>query len=316
MNNRIPQQSNKMSMQLLIQISLAASFLISGNEILAQNVLLKGENRAYIAPEISPDGRYVAITSKGYTGLWTMRTDGFSLRQFSSVRGAGYIKRWSPDSKWILYRENNGGRQELKIGEVFTRNISSISISVKKFEDVRWIDNDKLYLRSNGKISYMRSGVNVQNSKKNRTVIYTDSEKIYLESLEKKNIDIIDPVLGVQYLDAVLSPDGSKVVFQIVGGNLQVYELNNFQLHDLGIGSSPRWSPNGEKIVYQLTTDDGHRVTSSNLYLINFDGTGKLQLTDTRNVHEMRPSFYPKGNRIIYDTDLLGEIRTMIVPLR
>ena len=305
-----------MSIQLLIQISLITSFLISGNEILAQNVLLKGENIAYIAPEISPDGRYVAITSKGYTGLWTMRTDGYNLRQFSSVRGAGYIKRWSPDSKWILYRENNGGRQELKIGEVFTRNVSSIGIPVRKFEDVRWIDSDKLYLRSNGKISYMRSGVNVQNTEKNQTVVHTDSEKIYLESPEKKNIDIIDPVLGVQYLNAVLSPDGSKVAFQIVGGNLQVYELNNFQLYDLGKGSRPRWSPNGEKIVYQLTTDDGHRVISSDLHLINFDGTGKLQLTNTPNVHEMRPSFYPKGNRIIYDTDLLGEIRTMTVPVR
>ena len=304
MNNRIQ------------QLILAASILISGSEVLAQKVLLKGENRTYISPEISPDGRYVAFTSKGYTGLWTMRTDGNSLRQFSSVRGAGYIKRWSPDSKWILYRENNSGRQELKIGEVFTRNVTSVGISVKKFEDVRWIDSDKLYLRSGTEIYYIRSGLNVQESKKNHSIVYTDSEKIYLESLEKKSADIIDPVLSARYLEPVLSPDGSKLAFQIVGGNLQVYELNNFQLYDLGKGSRPRWSPNGKKIVYQLTTDDGHRVISSDIYLINFDGTGKLQLTNTPNVHEMRPSFYPKGNRIIYDTDLLGEIRTMTVPVR
>ena len=316
MNNRIQQQRDKIWIQILIQFSLAAIFLISGNEVLAQNVLLKGESIAYIAPEISPDGRYVAVTSKGYTGLWTIRTDGYNLRQFSSVRGAGYIKRWSPDSKWILYRESNNGRQELKIGEVFTRNVSSISISVRKFEDVRWIDSDKLYLRSNDKITYVRSGLNVQENKKNRTVVYTDSEKIYLESVGKKSADIIDPVLGVQYLEPVLSPDGSKVAFQIVGGNLQVYELNTFQLHDLGKGSNPRWSPNGEKIVYQMTTDDGHILISSELYLINFDGTDKLQLTNTQNVHEMRPVFYPKGNRIIYDTDLLGEIRTIRAPVR
>jgi len=87
-------------------------------------------------------------------------------------------------------------------------------------------------------------------------------------------------------------------------------------LHDLGKGGNPRWSPDGTKIVYQITLDDGHRVISSDIYLINFDGTDKLQLTKTQNVHEMRPSFYPKGNRIIYDTDLLGEIRTMKVPVR
>ena len=295
---------------------LVASFLISGNGVLAQKVLLKGEEIAFIAPEISPDGMYVAITSKGYTGLWTIRTDGYNLRQFSSVRGAGYIKRWSPDSKWILYRENTDGKQELKIGETFTRNVSSISIPMRKFEDVRWIDNDKLYIRSSGKITYMRSGLNVQDNKKNQTIAYTDSEKIYLESPSKKSTDIIDPVLGVRYIDPVLSPDGRMLVFEILGGNLQVYELNNFQLHDLGKGNNPRWSPNGEKILYQITMDDGHSVISSDLYLTNFDGTEKLQLTKTQYVHEMRPSFYPKGNRIIYDTDLLGEIRTMKVAVR
>jgi len=187
---------------------------------------------------------------------------------------------------------------------------------VRKFEDVGWIDSDKIYLRSNGIITYQRSGLNVQNNKKNQMVVYTDSEKIYLESVEKKSADIIDPVLGVRYLDPVLSSDGSKIAFQIEGGNLQVYELHNFQLHDLGMGSSPRWSPNGEDIVYQLTIEDGQRLISSEIYLIKFDGTDKLQLTDTRYVHEMRPSFYPKGNRIIYDTDLFGEIRTLRVPVR
>ena len=295
---------------------LVASFLISGNGVLAQKVLLKGEEIAFIAPEISPDGMYVAITSKGYTGLWTIRTDGYNLRQFSSVRGAGYIKRWSPDSKWILYRESNDGKQELKIGETFTRNVSSIRIPVRKFEDVRWIDNDKLYIRSSGNITYLRSGLNVESNKKNQMIVYTDSEKIYLESPGKKSTDIIDPVLGVQYIDPVLSPDGRMLAFEILGGNLQVYELNTFQLHDLGRGGNPGWSPDGKKIVYQITLDDGHSVISSDLYLTNFDGTEKLQLTKTQYVHEMRPSFYPKGNRIIYDTDLLGEIRTMKVPVR
>ena len=298
------------------QLILAACFLTAGNEVQAQKVLLKGETIAYIAPEVSPDGMYFAVTSKEHTGLWTMRTDGYNLRQFSSVEEAGYIKRWSPDSKWILYRENNSGSQVLKIGEVFTRNISSVSIPVRNFEDVGWIESDKLYLRSNGKITYQRSGLNVQNNKKNHVVVYTDSEKIFLVSVGKKNADIINPVLGARYLEPVLSPDGSKIAFQIDGGNLQVYELSNFQLHDLGMGSSPRWSPDSEIIVYQLTADDGQYVISSEIYLINFDGTDKLQLTDTQNVHEMRPSFYPKGNRIIYDTDLLGEIRTMRVPVR
>ncbi|MCH8288679.1 MAG: PD40 domain-containing protein [Candidatus Marinimicrobia bacterium] len=293
-------------------------FLLVG-EVYAQKVLIKGAGIGLIDAEISPDGRYVALTSVGFDGVWTVRADGYSLRQFSNVKGAGQIKRWSPDSKWLLFKENAGEggliREELKIGEVYTGNISSINIPMRMFDDVRWFDSDKLYIRSGGKANYVRSGLIVDlKYRAAPQIAYTETNKMFVESYTGNSPDNINPVLGSEYRDAVLSEDGKMIAFMVIGGNLQVYELENFQLHDLGRGERPRWSPDGERLVYQITSLIGENVKSSDIYLIKFDGSGKTQMTNSVNVHEMRASFFPDGKKIIFDTDKLGEIRTMRVP--
>lgn len=293
--------------------------LIWSNDALAQKTLIKQEGMIFVAPEVSPDGKFIALTLKGYRGLWVVRSDGYDLRQLSEIRGAGYIKRWSPDSKWLLFREtfreNNKTKQLLKVAEVYSKNVSGISAPVNKFEDVRWFSDDKLYLRSEGKALYIKSGLYVETKKSiNQTAVHTDSKKIILENMNKAELRALTPVLGASYLNPILSPDGKKIVFKVIGGNLQVYELDNFQLHDLGAGERPNWSPDNERIIYQISTDDGHTITSSDIYIIKFDGTKKTAVTLTKNVYEMRPSFFPGGKKIIYDTDLLGEIRTIKVP--
>jgi len=304
--------------KLLIYLIFSASLLWSA-DALAQKTLIKQEGMTFIAPEVSPDGNYIALTLKGYTGLWVVRSDGYDLRQLSEVRGAGIIKRWSPDSKWLLFREtsheNNKTKQLLKVGEVYSKNVSGINTPVRKFEDVRWFSTDKLYLRSEGKTLYFKSGLFVDTkSSKIQVAVHTDSKKIILENMYNADYNIFTPVLGVNYLNPRLSPDGTKIVFKVIGGNLQVYELNTFQIYDLGKGERPSWSPDSGRIIYQIATDDGHSITSSDIFIINFNGAKKTKITRTKNINEMNPSFFPDGKRIIYDTNLLGEIRTVKVP--
>ena len=304
--------------QWVIYLIFSGILTWSGDAI-AQKTLIKQDGMAFVAPEVSPDGSYIALTSKGYTGLWVVRSDGYDLRQLSEAKGSGYIKRWSPDSKWLLFREtfreNNKTRQLLKVGEVYTKNVSAINAPVRKIEDVRWFSDDKLYLRSEGKTLYIKSGLFVDNKKSRvSTAVHTDSKKIIIENMNKAELRTLTPVLGANYLNPVLSPDGRKIVFNVIGGNLQGYDLDNFQIHDLGQGENPNWSPDSKSIIYQIATDDGHAITSSDIYLIKFDGTKKIQITQTKYINEMRPSFFPGGKKIIYDTDLLGEIRTVRLP--
>ena len=73
--------------------------ILGSSSAVAQRILIREDDTAFTAPDVSPDGKYIALTSKGYKGLWIVRSDGYDLRRVSDQRGTGYIKRWSPDSK-------------------------------------------------------------------------------------------------------------------------------------------------------------------------------------------------------------------------
>ena len=68
-------------------------------------------------------------------------------------------------------------------------------------------------------------------------------------------------------------------------------ELDGGNLTQMREGLFPMWSPDGERIVF------GH---NGDIWMINADGTGLTQLTNTSEVYEGIPSFSTSGERIVY----------------
>ena len=73
-----------------------------------------------------------------------------------------------------------------------------------------------------------------------------------------------------------------------------------------GFCGSPMWSPNGKKIAYSRTTDDVEG--NGEIYLMNADGSGKVNLTKSPDRYEFSPSFYPSGRRIIFTAAPKGNL--------
>jgi len=99
------------------------------------------------------------------------------------------------------------------------------------------------------------------------------------------------------------SPDGSKIVFSSDrGGDLGIYVMGADgsgveKLTD--VGDLPSWSPDGAKIAYACDYD---------VCVMNSDGTGSVNLTNTGLVHEhtMPGSWSPDGTKILYRSDVHG----------
>jgi serine/threonine-protein kinase len=106
------------------------------------------------------------------------------------------------------------------------------------------------------------------------------------------------------WLNAVFSPDGRTLAMTIYDGKHYdnwVYDWGRDVLsrltHDLGVATSPVWTPGGLRIVFS-STRDGQSV--SNLYGQRADGTGDAQRLTNSNNAQTPASVHPGGKLIAF----------------
>ncbi len=128
---------------------------------------------------------------------------------------------------------------------------------------------------------------------------------------------------GVYTTEAVVSPDGKRIVFtSLKDGDLEIYTMNvdGTDMRRLtttpGYDGGPWWSPDGTKIVYRawhpvdsaLAVDRallGQRLVRPNrmeLWVMNADGSGQTQITQLGGAN-FGPSWAPDGKRIIFSSN-------------
>jgi hypothetical protein len=120
--------------------------------------------------------------------------------------------------------------------------------------------------------------------------------------------DIKKRITDKEYRFVQLAPDVSKFIGKNSRGEIIVFDSTGNEMANLGTGlilsegRTGNWSPDSKKIVYFDTKEDGHYVLASEIYLINVDGSGKIQLTDTPDELEHDPVWSPDGTKIAYWT--------------
>lgn len=259
-------------------------------------------------PVFSPDGSKIAFTKSGYVGLYIFNLSDGSISQISDEPAAGYGYKWSSDSKNILSRvtryEGPRGYVSLKIFDVATGKSVQVTDETTNMPYLpQWsASNDKVLLPQKEGIKIFQSGKEPAIlERQNEVVVYTNYDKIIVENISNAEVNTIEPIKGEKYLNVIASPDGSKIAFEVYGGNLYVMNSNGTNLIDLDVGYNPVWTPDSKSLVYMITEDDGHTYTASDIFMINTDGTNKRNLTNTDDSIEMNPSISPDGKTIAYE---------------
>ena len=121
-------------------------------------------------------------------------------------------------------------------------------------------------------------------------------------------------------LGAVWSPDGKTIAFygvqfapnaagQLVAGTPQIFLIDvgtraqRPLLNDLGEpvrGRFPSWSPDGRQIAFDTSGP------TSNIAIINLDGTGSKQITNEPTSRSTRPDWSPDGRKLAFARGSVG----------
>lgn len=102
------------------------------------------------------------------------------------------------------------------------------------------------------------------------------------------------------YLWESLSPDGTKVMFVAAGKGVFITDLEGNIVANPGKYEAPVWFGN-DHILVQNTTDDGHQYSSSQILLLNLNGTESQAITRPESMTFSPTASFDSG-RVVYTT--------------
>jgi len=279
--------------------------------------LVGGEHQSCMLPVWSPDGNKIAFTGPGYAGIWVLEVQNGQIKQISNETAVGFGFAWSGSGAAIVSRVTRyEGARRFNAVKVFNVNtgqawpLTEYQLGLRGLPN--WTENDRrIYIFDGQKLNVFDSGIETPDLQKTATgkpLHYIENGQIAVKQTGSDKASTFDPLGGRRYINLVASPDGGKLAFEVVGGDMYVMNVDGTGLIDLGTGNRPQWSPDGQYLVYQITEDNGHDFTRSDIYTISIAGTDKAQLTNTNARLEMNASWSPDGNRIVFDTFEEGAI--------
>ncbi len=281
------------------------------------------DTERYTNVQWSPDGTKLAFSKEGYRSLIVLDVATQTRKTVTQADDAGMFYEWSADGNEILYREtqiNNGPRlQRLCVADM-QGNIQYVTVPKLAMQAGAWrytANGKKQVVSQDAKIVKQPIVKQLPVAKRKKGVVaatkkatYTpyndpDEQMFYLVDNETGEKRLLNDNFG---LEPEISPDGTKVVFNNVD-DLIVVDVDGKNRKNLGRGFRATWI-NNNQLVFQIATDDGHTYTGSELYMINIDGTNRVQLTHTPDVFEMFASWNGETNQLAFISFVDGQVYT------
>jgi len=258
------------------------------------------EQGKFYHPVGNYDDTKILFSSDNYKGLWIFDNITGKISKINDYISAGYNADFTKD------------------GEVISRNDNFLNnrrfISVMKYNPVTKTETTLVEnLRGVSEIKLIR-GEAVAYSKEKQVVTEfmnnklnkIDVDKIPILLVENSNLvlykggkrKVLNPLGEGNYIWASVSPNGSRLLFTLVGVGSFVTDLNGTVLTELGYAHFPQWSKDGNWITFMKDYDDGEKVIDSELYVASADGKTIVNITNTKDVYEMYPQWSKIGNAI------------------
>jgi Tol biopolymer transport system component len=233
---------------------------------------------------------------------------------------------WSNDGKWITFQSTRDGRT---CDQQYVMRADGSDLS--RISDGRGKTTCGWFLPGSDRVLFASSTAHDE-----ACPAKPDPSKGYVWPLDKYDLYTVNrdgtgttrlTNYDIYTAEAVLSPDGKKIVFtSLKDGDLDIYTMNVDgtdvrQLTDApGYDGGPWWSPDGTKIVYRAhhPKDAGElaqyqellaqgliRPSKVELFVMNADGSDQRQVTALGGAN-FGPSWSPDGTKIIFSSNFVA----------
>lgn len=222
--------------------------------------------------------------------VYTMNADGSDIEQVTNDAGHKYYPTWSPDGNTIAYTATGG--QSVRDTDIYTINTEA---------------NNVTQIADNIQVSYLTWSPNGQLIA--MTVKVEDESRtteIGILNADGTNGTLLtDNTFNDGFFGASWSPNSQNIVFGACPDECGLYTMHidglNPQLLISGYYDAPAWSPDGQQIVF------GNGLqSSSDLFIVNADGSNLRTLLKQDTFRPLFPSWSPDSKEIVFAADFGG----------
>lgn len=287
-------------------------------EIVGEVRQLTPDDQYFMRPSWSPGGETLAFTSRNHQGIWLVDLTSGTITEAVSKPGAGYEFAWSPDGRYIAYRaqvkEKKRTFQTIESYEIESGKIQLIQEPVRVLGTPIWgPDNASIFYTGDRQLRTKSTELETSllfkqsSPSPSRLIAFTSGHELHVASVsDSLQEEFIFPDRRI--LNPSISPDGRKVVYETLDGDIVIENLASGKRVVAGQGHRPSWSPDGLWTCFMVTVDDGHQYLSSEIVIAGADGETSFELTKSKEELEMNPVWSPNGKSIAYDEHRTGAI--------
>jgi len=254
-------------------------------------------------PRFSPDGKTVMFVRTSPIGkpeeIFTVSAAGGDAKRILAEPGRiPSPPQWSYDGKSIIFSANRTGHPSLWRAQL---DSPDSVVEVAQAGAPAW---DPTVSRHGYRLGYER----LLRSLSIWQIDLTDSrdKRPYLVVSSTSDTD---QGPGPQF-----SPDGQKLAYMSDrSGTMEIWIANRdgsnpFQLSAVGGAGTPRWSPDSQAVVFDVTTSDGSKIVSTDLH------GGAPQILTPDNTHNVCPSWSHDGKWVYFASTRSGSWQVWKVP--
>lgn len=218
-----------------------------------------------IHPAVSPDGNFIAFSSKktGFWDIYLLDLNTKDIRQVTNTQQYDGSPTWSPDGKWIAFETYAEGHIEIALVTPEDLTQAPVLLTTNLFENYspRWSPTGReiIFISNQG-----------------------GNEDVWLANLDKidDRFSNLSNTIDSKESHPAWSPDGKLIAWVSDIQNVKTVHVWDTQqptqpARPLGNGDWPVWSPLGDAVLTRITNPNQVSITIYNLA----DGISILPLT-------------------------------------